>query len=82
MQKYYDKSDVTTIAAYDDRLVAEFGHAVWLMIGVFIVLGSHPARGFVVRTLGRLGITVVEAVKPVGRPGCGGIGWTGENDAN
>jgi hypothetical protein len=50
-----------------------------LVIGVFMVLGSHAARGFVVRTLGRLGITV-EAVKTVGRPGYGGIGWTGEDE--
>jgi hypothetical protein len=44
-------------------------------------LKAHPAmrdelaaRAFVVRTLERLGITI-EAVKPVGRPGSGGLGW-------
>jgi hypothetical protein len=44
-------------------------------------LKAHPAlrdelaaRAFVVRTLERLGITV-EAIKPVGRPGSGGLGW-------
>jgi hypothetical protein len=43
-------------------------------------LRSHPLlkeelaiRGFVVRTLARLGIS--EEIKPVGRPPKGGIGW-------
>jgi hypothetical protein len=41
---------------------------------------SHPllkeelaARGFIVRTLARLGVS--EDIKPVGRPPRGGIGW-------
>jgi hypothetical protein len=42
---------------------------------------AHPAmreelalRSFIVRGLQRLGLTV-EAIKPVGRPGSGGLGW-------
>jgi hypothetical protein len=39
--------------------------------------GELAARGFVCRTLGKLGITL-EALKPVGRPCSGGLGWDGE----
>src|SRR6516225_7583054 len=51
-----------------------------LMIRTKTGMRSHPllkeelaARGFIVRTLQRLGIS--EDIKPVGRPPKGGIGW-------
>jgi hypothetical protein len=45
----------------------------------------HPAvaeeralRGFICRTLGKLGVTL-ESLKPIGRPP-GAVGWTGDDD--
>jgi hypothetical protein len=36
------------------------------------------ARGFIVRTLARLGVS--EEIKPIGRPPTGGIGWRPHGD--
>jgi hypothetical protein len=66
------------VAAMAARIDAD-GEVVHTKVGP----KEHPllrselqGRSFIVRTLGRLGVTD-EILKPVGRPPVGGIGWRG-----